>query len=79
MVLLDGDRSAYFHIVNGNRTAITIDFKSPGGLATFDQLLADSDVFLTNFLPRPTKPTLPPASRFNDPQFTIDLRKPNFI
>jgi crotonobetainyl-CoA:carnitine CoA-transferase CaiB-like acyl-CoA transferase len=51
MVPLDGDRSAYFHIVNRNKTAITTDFKSLQGRAVFDQLLSESDVFLTNFLP----------------------------
>ena len=47
----DGDRSAYFHIVNRNKSAISIDLKSAEGQAELKKLLADTDVFLTNFLP----------------------------
>ncbi len=51
MAPIDGERSAYFNIVNRNKLVRTIDFKSQEGRAEFDQLLANADVFLTNFLP----------------------------
>ena len=58
----DGDRSAYFHIVNRNKSAISIDLKSAAGQAQLKELLADTDVFLTNFLPeRLTAMHLTPA------------------
>jgi crotonobetainyl-CoA:carnitine CoA-transferase CaiB-like acyl-CoA transferase len=47
----DGDRSAYFHIVNRNKEVITVDLKTPEGLAKIEELLDGCDVFLTNFLP----------------------------
>ena len=47
----DGDRSAYFHIVNRNKEVITVDLKTPEGLAKIQELLDGCDVFLTNFLP----------------------------
>jgi len=47
----DGDRSAYFHIVNRNKSAICIDLKSMEGQEELRTLLADADIFLTNFLP----------------------------
>jgi crotonobetainyl-CoA:carnitine CoA-transferase CaiB-like acyl-CoA transferase len=47
----DGDRSAYFHIVNRNKSAISIDLKSTEGHAQLNAMLDDCDVFLTNFLP----------------------------
>lgn len=47
----DGDRSAYFHIVNRNKEVITIDLKTLDGLAKIQDLLDGCDVFLTNFLP----------------------------
>ena len=48
---IDGDRSAYFHIVNRNKDVETIDLKSDSGKERLDQLLESSDIFLTNFLP----------------------------
>lgn len=48
---IDGDRSAYFHVVNRNKTAISIDLKSIEGRAKLDVMLDECDVFLTNFLP----------------------------
>lgn len=47
----DGDRSAYFHVVNRNKEVITVDLKTPAGLTKIAELLAGCDVFLTNFLP----------------------------
>jgi len=47
----DGDRSAYFHIVNRNKEVITVDLKTSEGLAKIQELLDGCDVFLTNFLP----------------------------
>lgn len=48
---VDGDRSAYFHIVNRNKEVIALDLKSPAGIAKLQELLDGCDVFLTNFLP----------------------------
>lgn len=48
---IDGDRSAYFHIVNRNKSAESIDLKSDAGKERLEELLASADVFLTNFLP----------------------------
>ncbi len=51
MAPVEGDRSAYFHIVNRNKDVETIDLKSPEGKARLEMHLADADVFMTNFLP----------------------------
>ena len=51
MAPLDGDRSAYFHIVNRNKDVESIDLKSDEGKARLRKHLASADVFLTNFLP----------------------------
>ena len=48
---VDGDRSAYFHIVNRNKDVEAIDLKSDAGKLRLNELLATADVFLTNFLP----------------------------
>ena len=48
---IDGDRSAYFHIVNRNKDVEAIDFKSEDGQRRLHELLSTADVFLTNFLP----------------------------
>lgn len=50
MAPTDGDRSAYFHVVNRNKTSRSIDLKSPVDRATLDTMLDSCDVFLTNFL-----------------------------
>ena len=51
MAPIDGDRSAYFHVVNRNKSAVSIDLKSKDGRAKLDEMLDGCDVFLTNFLP----------------------------
>lgn len=51
MAPLDGDRSAYFHIVNRNKDVEVLDFKSAVGAKRMSELLDTTDVFLTNFLP----------------------------
>lgn len=51
MAPTDEDRSAYFHIVNRNKTVITVDLKTPDGISKLLELLDECDVFLTNFLP----------------------------
>jgi crotonobetainyl-CoA:carnitine CoA-transferase CaiB-like acyl-CoA transferase len=51
MAPVDGDRSAYFHVVNRNKSAVSINLKSQTGRARLDDMLDDCDVFLTNFLP----------------------------
>jgi crotonobetainyl-CoA:carnitine CoA-transferase CaiB-like acyl-CoA transferase len=51
MAPVEGDRSAYFHIVNRNKSAESIDLKSATGSARLDELMKTADVFLTNFLP----------------------------
>jgi crotonobetainyl-CoA:carnitine CoA-transferase CaiB-like acyl-CoA transferase len=50
MAPTDGDRSAYFHVVNRNKSAKSIDLKSPIDRATLNSMLDNCDVFLTNFL-----------------------------
>jgi len=50
MAPIDGDRSAYFHVVNRNKSSKSIDLKSPIDRATLDEMLDDCDIFLTNFL-----------------------------
>jgi crotonobetainyl-CoA:carnitine CoA-transferase CaiB-like acyl-CoA transferase len=47
----EDDRSAYFHVVNRNKTAVTIDLKSESDRAVLEKLLDSADVFLSNFLP----------------------------
>lgn len=51
MAPVDGDRSAYFHVVNRNKSALSIDLKSEKARALLDEMLDDCDIFLTNFLP----------------------------
>ena len=51
MAPVDQDRSAYFHVVNRNKEVVTIDLKSEDGKAKLQEILGESDVFLTNFLP----------------------------
>ncbi len=51
MAPIDGDRSAYFHVVNRNKSALSIDLKSENDRATLDGMLDECDIFLTNFLP----------------------------
>jgi crotonobetainyl-CoA:carnitine CoA-transferase CaiB-like acyl-CoA transferase len=48
----DGDRSAYFHVVNRNKDVTTLDLKSDEGKLKLQELLDQCDVFLTNFLPK---------------------------
>jgi crotonobetainyl-CoA:carnitine CoA-transferase CaiB-like acyl-CoA transferase len=48
---VDGDRSAYFHVVNRNKSAEQLDLKTNVGRNRLELLLDDADVFLTNFLP----------------------------
>jgi crotonobetainyl-CoA:carnitine CoA-transferase CaiB-like acyl-CoA transferase len=51
MAPVDGDRSAYFHVVNRNKSAEQIDLKTEAGLKRLELLLDGADVFLTNYLP----------------------------
>ena len=51
MAPVDGDRSAYFHVVNRNKSALSIDLKSAKDRAILDEMLDECDIFLTNFLP----------------------------
>ncbi len=51
MTPIDGEKSAYFNIVNRNKSVQEIDFKNPTDRAKFDEMLSSADVFLTNFLP----------------------------
>lgn len=55
MAPLDGDRSAYFHIVNRNKDVEVVDLKSEKGSTRINELLDTADVFLTNFLPKRLK------------------------
>ena len=51
MAPTDGDRSAYFHVVNRNKEVITLDLKSAEGQNQLNKLLDETDVFISNFLP----------------------------
>ena len=51
MAPIDGDKSAYFNIVNRNKDLRQINLKSPDGMAELNTLLESADIFLTNFLP----------------------------
>jgi crotonobetainyl-CoA:carnitine CoA-transferase CaiB-like acyl-CoA transferase len=55
MAPVDEDRSAYFHIVNRNKTALTLDLKTQDGISKLQELIDECDVFLTNFLPAQLK------------------------
>jgi crotonobetainyl-CoA:carnitine CoA-transferase CaiB-like acyl-CoA transferase len=46
-----GDESAYFLSVNRNKESVTVDFKTAGGRALVDRLLATADVVVENFRP----------------------------
>jgi crotonobetainyl-CoA:carnitine CoA-transferase CaiB-like acyl-CoA transferase len=43
--------SAYFLSINRNKESVTLDFKTPGGRAILDRLIAKSDVLVENFRP----------------------------
>ena len=51
MAPVDGDKSAYFNVVNRNKLVTEINLKSDEGMRELHSLLSESDVFLTNFLP----------------------------
>ena len=51
MAPIDGDKSAYFNIVNRNKAVREINLKSADGMAELNTLLESADIFLTNFLP----------------------------
>jgi len=51
MVPLDGDRSAYFHVVNRNKEVQVLNLKNADGILKLKELLNSADVFLSNFLP----------------------------
>lgn len=55
MAPVDGDKSAYFEVVNRNKSVTEIDMKSVAGIDRLNGLLSDCDVFLTNFLPEQLK------------------------
>lgn len=46
-----GDGSAYFHVVNRNKTGVRLDLRTQSGRAALDALLADADVFVCNLRP----------------------------
>lgn len=48
----DQDKTAiYFHSINRNKQSIALDFKTPEGRQILEQLVADSDVFVENYIP----------------------------
>jgi crotonobetainyl-CoA:carnitine CoA-transferase CaiB-like acyl-CoA transferase len=51
MAPIDGDKSAYFNIVNRNKDVCEINLKSTEGMTELNGLLETADIFLTNFLP----------------------------
>jgi crotonobetainyl-CoA:carnitine CoA-transferase CaiB-like acyl-CoA transferase len=46
-----GDFNFLFELYNRNKRGITLDLRVTEGRRAFDRLIADADVFLTNFLP----------------------------
>ncbi|NPT62514.1 CaiB/BaiF CoA transferase family protein [Paraburkholderia elongata] len=46
-----GDSAAYFHGLNRNKRAISIDLAQPAGRSVLFRLLEDADVVVENFLP----------------------------
>ena len=46
-----GDQSAYFLCANRNKRSLTLNLKSPEGVAILKQLLHDADVLVENFTP----------------------------
>lgn len=55
MAPVEEDKSAYFEIVNRNKSVIEINLKSEAGYEHIFKLLDECDVFLTNFLPEQLK------------------------
>ena len=51
MVPLGGDRSACLHMVNRNKSAVSLNLKDPVDRATRDKMMATTDVPLSNHLP----------------------------
>jgi formyl-CoA transferase/CoA:oxalate CoA-transferase len=47
---LDGE-SAYYLSINRNKESVALDFKTPGGRAVLDRLIAKADVLVENFRP----------------------------
>ncbi len=47
----DGLYSPHFQTYNRNKRSITLDTRDADGLAAFDRLIADADVFIQNFRP----------------------------
>lgn len=46
-----GDSSAYFHVVNRNKSGLVLDIRVPGDRERLDDLIKDADVFLCNLRP----------------------------
>ncbi len=46
-----GDISAYWQVVNRNKSVIRLDIREPEDRQTLDQLLTEADVFITNLRP----------------------------
>jgi crotonobetainyl-CoA:carnitine CoA-transferase CaiB-like acyl-CoA transferase len=48
---LIGSGSGYFPMYNRHKASVTLDLKSPGGLAAAKKLVADADILVENFRP----------------------------
>lgn len=46
-----GAASAYWHVVNRNKQVLSLDIRDPEDRRTFDELLGEADVFITNLRP----------------------------
>ena len=46
-----GDVNFLWELYNRNKRGIVLDLRIPEGRTAFDRLIADADVFITNFLP----------------------------
>lgn len=48
----DSDRTSYFHTCNWGKESIALDLKSEAGISVMHDLVAASDIVISNFVPR---------------------------
>ncbi|MDA0684493.1 MAG: CaiB/BaiF CoA-transferase family protein [Bacteroidetes bacterium] len=51
----DSDRSAYFHACNWGKESVAIDLRGNAGIRLLHELVAASDIVISNYLPRAAK------------------------
>lgn len=67
-----GDTSAYWHVVNRNKSVLHLDIREDADRARLDDLLTDADVFITNL--RPAK-----LAKYGLDASTLAERRPRLI